>query len=140
MLAKQLMQKDVITVLPSSTVFEAAVMMKEHHIGTVLIVEEDRRLRGILTDRDIVMTIAADSRDPKTTAVRDIMTADPVTVNSDADVDSALRVMNREHVRRLPVTEQGRLVGLLSTADVAAEIKDEFDQFLGLEETFAKHA
>ncbi len=140
MLARQLMQKDVITVLPSSTVHDAAVQMKEHHIGSVLIVEEDRKLRGILTDRDIVMTIAADSKDAKSTQVRDVMTADPVTINADADVDSALRVMNREHVRRLPVTENGRLVGLLSSADLAAEIREEFDQFIGLEETFVRHA
>ncbi len=140
MVARQLMQKDVVTVPPSSTVHDAAVQMKEHHIGSVLIVEEDRKLRGILTDRDIVMTIAADSKDARSTCVRDVMTADPVTINADADVDSALRVMNREHVRRLPVTENGRLVGLLSSADLAAEIREEFDQFIGLEETFVRHA
>jgi CBS domain-containing protein len=67
------------------------------------------------------------------------MTADPITINSDADVDSALRIMNKANIRRLPVTENGKLVGLLSTADLATEIKDEFTQFIGLEEAFAKH-
>ncbi len=139
MLARQLMQKDLVTLLPSSTVFDAAVKMKEHHVGSVLVVEEGWKLKGILTDRDVALTIAADSKDPKRICVCDIMTADPITINSDADVDSALRVMNRAHIRRLPVTENGRLVGLLSSADLAAEMKDELSQFIGLEETFARH-
>jgi CBS domain-containing protein len=139
MLVRQKMHKELVTVLPSSSVHEAALKMKEHGVGTVLVVEEGWKLRGILTDRDIAMTVAADSKDPKTTYTCDIMTIDPITINSDADIDSALRIMNRANIRRLPVTENGKLVGLLSSADVAAEIKEEFDQFIGLEEAFAKH-
>jgi CBS domain-containing protein len=133
------MHKELVTILPSSSVHEAALKMKEHGVGTVLVVEEGWKLRGILTDRDIAMTVAGDSKDPKTTYAGDIMTIDPITINADADVDSALRIMNRANIRRLPVTENGKLVGLLSSADVAAEIKEEFDQFIGLEEAFAKH-
>ena len=139
MLARQIMQKDLVTILPASTVFDAAVKMKKYNVGSVLVVEEGWKLKGILTDRDIVLTIAADSKDPKETCVSDIMIPDPITITSDADVDSALRVMNRAHVHRLPVTENGKLVGLLSSADLAAEMKEEFNQFIGLEETFAKH-
>jgi len=139
MLARQLMQKDLITILPSSTMFDAAVKMKEHHVGSVLVVEEGWKLKGILTDRDIAMTVAADTKDPRTISVSDVMTADPVTINSDADVETALRVMNRAHIHRLPVTESGKLVGLLSSADLAAEMKGQFDQYIGLEEIFAKH-
>jgi len=139
MLARQLMQKDLITILPSATMFDAAVKMKEYHVGSVLVVEEGWKLKGILTDRDIAMTIAEDSKDPRTISVRDVMTADPITINSDADVETALRVMNRAHIHRLPVTESGKLVGLLSSADLAAEMKEEFSQFIGLEEAFVKH-
>ncbi len=139
MLARQIMQKDLVTLLPSSTIFEAAVKMKEYHVGSILIVEEGWKLKGILTDRDIVMTIAADLKDPKTTCVSDVMTADPITINSNEDVDSALRVMNRANIHRLPVTENGKLVGLLSSGDLAVELKEEFSQFIGLGETFAKH-
>lgn len=141
MLTKQLMQRNLVVVLPSSTMFDAAVKMKEHHVGSVLVVEEGWKLKGILTDRDIAMMIAADSKglktkDPRTINVCDVMTADPVAVRSDADIVSALTVMNRAHVRRLPVTENGKLVGLLSSADLAAELKDEFSQFIGLEEVY----
>ncbi len=139
MLTKQLMQKDLVTILPTSTVFDAAVKMKEYHVGSVLVVEEGWKLKGILTDRDIAMTIAADSKDPKTINVRDVMTENPITINPNEDIEAALKLMNRAHVRRLPVTENGKLVGLLSSADLAAEIKDEFSQFVGLEEVFAKH-
>ena len=139
MLTKQLMQKDLVTILPTSTVFDAAVKMKEYHVGSVLVVEEGWKLKGILTDRDIAMTIAADSKDPKTINVRDVMTKTPITINPNEDIEAALKLMNRAHVRRLPVTENGKLVGLLSSADLAAEIKDEFSQFVGLEEVFAKH-
>ncbi len=140
MLARQIMQKDLVTILPSSTVFDAAVKMKEYHVGSVLIVEEGWKLKGILTDRDIAMAIAAELKDPKTTLVRDVMTVDPITINSNEDVDSALRLMNRGNIHRLPVIENGKLVGLLSSGDLAVEMKEEFNQFIGLGETFAKHA
>ncbi len=139
MIVRQLMQKELITCLPSATVHDAAAKMKEHSVGSVLIVEDGWKLKGILTDRDITLSVAADSKDPWTTFVYDVMTPDPITVNSQADVDSALRIMNKANIRRLPVIEDGKLVGLLSSADLAAEIKEEFTQFIGLEEAFAKH-
>ncbi|HAM50714.1 MAG TPA: CBS domain-containing protein [Nitrospiraceae bacterium] len=119
------MHRELVTILPSSSVHEAALKMKEQGVGSVLVVEEGWKLRGILTDRDISMTLAADSKDPKTTYAGDIMTIDPITINADADIDSALRIMNRANIRRSPVTENGKLVGLLSSTDVAAEIKEE---------------
>lgn len=139
MVVKQIMQKDLVTVLPSSTLFEAALKMKEHCIGSVLVCEEGGKLKGIITDRDIALAVAADSKDPKSTFAYEIMTADPIAVNADADVDSALRIMNRAKIRKLPVMESGKVVGLLSSADLASEIRHEVDQFISLEETFARH-
>jgi CBS domain-containing protein len=139
MIVRQLMHKELVTVSPSATIHDVASKMKEFNVGSVLIVEEGWKLKGILTDRDITLTVAADSKDPRTTYAYDVMTADPITINSDADADSALRIMNKANIRRLPVMENGKLVGLLSSADLAAEIKEEFTQFIGLEEAFAKH-
>lgn len=138
MVVRQKMQKELVTVLPSSSVHEAALKMKEYGVGSVLVVEEGWQLRGILTDRDIAIKVAADFKDPQTTYVADIMT-DPITVDAAADIDSALRIMDGANIRRLPVTENGKVVGLLSSADVASEIREEFLQFIGLEEAFAKH-
>jgi CBS domain-containing protein len=140
MFVRNLMQKELVTVTPSATIHDAAAKMKEHNVGSVLIVEEGWKLKGILTDRDIALFVAADSKDPRTTYAYDAMTADPITVKSDADIDSALRIMNKANIRRLPVLDDGKLVGLLSSADLAAEIKEELSQFIGLEEAFAKHA
>lgn len=136
----KLMQKNLVTCSPSATVKDAASMMKEQHVGTVLVVEDGGKLRGIVTDRDIALTIGADSKDPKTTYASDVMSSDPVTIESNADVESALQIMSKENIRRLPVMQNGKLVGLLSSADVAVEIKQEFDQFISLEESFSKHA
>lgn len=138
MIVKQLMQKDVITCSPSETIHQAAVKMKKYDIGSVLIVEDGSKLKGILTDRDIALNIGADSKNPETTAVSAIMTQNPVSINFNADVDDALKAMNKANVRRLPVVEDGNLVGLLSSADLAVEIKEELDQFIGLEGALAK--
>lgn len=139
MIVRQFMQKELVTVLPKSSIHEAALKMKEHHVGSVLIVDESGKIKGIVTDRDVALSVAADSRDPQTTCACDIMIQDPITIGSDADLDSALRIMRRANIRRLPVTEDGKLVGLLSSADVATGIKEEFNEFIGLEEAFAKH-
>jgi CBS domain-containing protein len=139
MLARQMMHKDLVTVRLTATVHETALKMKDLGVGSVLVVEDGWKLRGIVTDRDIALTVAADIKDPRITFSSDIMTKDPITIDASADMNSALRIMKRAAVRRLPVTEDGKLVGLLSTADVAAEMKEEFDQFIGIEEAYAKH-
>ena len=138
MLVRQCMQKNVITCLPSATIQEVARKMAEQHIGSVLLVDEAGKLKGILTDRDIALAVAADCRDPQATCAADIMTQDPLFTEIDADLDSALRLMNRAHTRRLPVTDRGRLVGIISSSDVAGAMKEQFDQFLGLEETYVR--
>jgi CBS domain-containing protein len=134
----QLMQTDLITCTPSTTVHDVAAKMKKDNVGSVLIIEDGGMLKGIVTDRDIALTVAADSKDASTTRISEVMTPNPRTINSDADVDSALKIMSRENVRRLPVTRDGHVVGLLSSADVAAEIKEEIDELIGLEQAFSK--
>ncbi len=138
-MVRQLMQKELVTILPASSVHDAAMKMKEHNIGSVLITDEGWKLKGILTDRDIAMAVAADSKDPKATCVCDIMSQDPITINADAGFDSAMRIMHKAKIRRLPVTENGKLVGLVSSDDVAAAFKEEFDEFIGLEMAYARH-
>ncbi|OGW35674.1 MAG: hypothetical protein A2010_06680 [Nitrospirae bacterium GWD2_57_9] len=138
MIVKQLMQKELVTCNPSDSVHDAAAKMKDYGVGAVLIVDEGMNLRGILTDRDIALSVVGDSKDPRTAIVSDIMTPNPTSISSDIDIESALKTMSSENVRRLPVTQDGRVIGLLSTSDLATEIKEEFDQFLSLEQAFAK--
>lgn len=139
MKVKRLMHRELVTVPMTATVRDAAVKMKEEKVGSVLVVDENGKLEGIVTDRDIAIAVAAEALNPETACAYDIMTSDPIAIQADIDIDSALRIMNRANVRRLPVCEQGKLVGLLSSADVATEIKDELNQFMGLEEAFVRH-
>jgi len=138
MIVKQRMQKKVISVLPTSSIQDAALQMKKKKVGTVLVMENGNKLNGILTDRDIAMAVA-DNKDPIHTTISKIMKKKPITIKSDADIMSALRIMSTGNIRRLPVCEKGKIVGLLSSADLAAEIREELDQFMSLEEALAKH-
>jgi CBS domain-containing protein len=139
MKVSKIMQKELFTILPTTTIHDAAIKMREQRIGSIIVMEEGGKLKGMVTDRDIALAVAADNKDPNKEFASKVMTEDPVWIKSDDDVDAALRIMNSRHVRRLPVCDNDRVVGFLSTADVATEIKEELNQFIGLEETFARH-
>jgi CBS domain-containing protein len=120
---RDVMTPTVQTVSPSQSLAEAAEVMKGEDVGSVPIVEEGR-LAGILTDRDIVMRAVAERRDPQAVKVDEVASRELVTVEPEQDLDEALALMARHQVRRLPVVEQGRLVGMLAQADVALEAKE----------------
>ena len=97
---------------------EAAKLMKNADAGMIPVLENGNLL-GTITDRDIVIRLVAEGKDPQVTPVREIASTDPVTVEPDRDLDEALQLMAKHQVRRLPVVESGRLVGVLAQADVA---------------------
>jgi CBS domain-containing protein len=107
---------------PSLSLAEAAQLMKSEDIGSLPIVQEGQ-LVAVLTDRDIVVRAVAESADLSATKVGDIASRKPVTIEPDEDLDEALAQMARAQVRRLPVVEAGRLVGVLAQADIAQEAK-----------------
>jgi CBS domain-containing protein len=94
--------------------------MRDDGIGAVL-VADDGQLKGLVTDRDIVVRAVADGRDPGTTPVAEACSPELVTVAPDDDADTAVRRMREHGVRRIPVVEDGRAVGLLSLGDMAIE-------------------
>ncbi len=108
------------TVRAESPALEAAKLMKDADAGMIPVVE-DGRLLGTITDRDIVLRIVAEGKDPQATTVREIASTDLVTVDPEQDVGEAMRLMARHQVRRLPVVENDRLVGVVAQADVARE-------------------
>jgi CBS domain-containing protein len=113
------------SVEPSTTVVEAARLMRSEDVGSLPVVE-GHRLVGIVTDRDIVLRVVAEGKDPQSTTVSEIVSGDLVTVEPDQDLDEALRLMARHQVRRLPVVDDGdRLVGIVAQADVAQEADEE---------------
>jgi CBS domain-containing protein len=102
----------------STSVVEAAQLMREGHIGS-LPITADEQLVGMITDRDIAMRVVAEAADHTNTSVGDVSSRDLVTVEADEDLDDALQLMARHQVRRLPVVENGRLVGIVAQADIA---------------------
>jgi CBS domain-containing protein len=102
----------------SASVVDAARLMREEHIGS-LPITDDEKLVGMITDRDIATRVVAEAADPKTTSVGDVYSQDLISVEPDNELDEALQLMARHQVRRLPVVENGRLVGIVAQADIA---------------------
>jgi CBS domain-containing protein len=115
---KEVMTSQVKTCEPDTTVIEAAKVMAKEDVGPVPIVEQGR-LTGIVTDRDIVVRVVAEGRDPSSTTVGEIASRDLVTVSPDDDLDAALKQLAQNQVRRIPVVEGDRLVGIVAQADIA---------------------
>jgi CBS domain-containing protein len=107
----------------SQPIVEAARLMRDEDVGSLPVVD-DGRLMGMITDRDIAVRVVAEGRTPEATTVGEAFTRDPVTVEPDHDLDEALLLMARHQVRRLPVVEGERLVGILAQADVALAEKE----------------
>jgi CBS domain-containing protein len=120
---REVMTPKVQSVSGDKPLVEAARMMKAQDVGSLPVVEGGR-LVGTLTDRDIVLRAVAEGADMKAVQVSDIASHKPVTVSPDQDLDEALSLMARHRVRRLPVVENGALVGIVSQADVALEAKE----------------
>ena len=116
---KDLMNPSVVTIEPTSSAALAARLISRHNVGALPVCGGDGRLRGMVTDRDIVLRCVAAEEDPAQTLVRDIMTRGCATVSPRDDCRAATRLMAQQQVRRLPVVEEGRLVGMISLADLA---------------------
>ena len=118
MKVKELMTPDPTVVKPEDTIAQSATLMKQEDCGALPVVSGGK-LVGIITDRDIVIRAIAAGKDAKATKVSEVMTAGPVTVSPDASDDDAEKLMAKSQVRRLPVVENGKLVGILVTAQLA---------------------
>ena len=119
MLVKEIMSAAPVSLETEEPVAAAARLMRERNIGAMPVCDASGRLVGMLTDRDIVIRCIASGRRADRTRVSDIMTTGAVVAETHEPLDAALQRMEREQIRRLPVTEDGRLVGMLSLADIA---------------------
>ena len=118
--AREIMTRQVKSVGLDSGLRDVARLMKEEDCGIVPVVDERGRLRGVLTDRDLVLRTLAEGRSPDSMVAREIMTDDVEAVMPDEDIHSLLGLMGRRQVRRVPVVERDdRLVGIISMADIA---------------------
>jgi CBS domain-containing protein len=124
------MTEDPRSIGASASVVDAARLMREGHIGS-LPVTEGERLVGMITDRDITTRVVAESAAPETTSVGEVYSRDLISVEPDHDLEEALELMARHQVRRLPVVENGRLVGVVAQADIALKDNERTGQLVG---------
>ena len=124
--ARDIMTPECTCVGEDDTVLDAAKRLAELDVGSMPICGTDDRLKGMVTDRDIVVKVLAQGKDPSSTRVGDLATQDEVvTIGADDPIDEALRTMTEHKVRRLPVIDDQRCVGILSQADIATNIDEE---------------
>jgi|TARA_B100000959_G_scaffold257869_1_gene292318 CBS domain-containing protein len=117
MTVKEIMHES--TVLESNmSILDASKIMKEKDIGSILIKVNDSDY-GIVTERDILYKVIARELDPKTTPIKDIMTSLIYTIDSNDSIQKASEIFNIHHIRRLPVMEKDKLIGMITTRDVA---------------------
>jgi CBS domain-containing protein len=117
---RDVMTADPVCLPPTATLVEAAQQMSQHGIGDVLVTENDR-LTGMLTDRDIVVRAIAAGRDPSNTPVTDAASKPTATLQPTDKIEDAMRKMREHNVRRLPVLDADRVVGVVSLGDLAAD-------------------
>lgn len=115
----QIMNPSVVTVEPRDTAALAARLISRHNVGLLPVCAADGRLLGVVTDRDIVLRCVAARADPEETPVSDIMSQGCVWVDAQEDCRAAARLMAVHQIRRLPVQQGGKLVGMLSLGDLA---------------------
>ena len=120
--ARDLMTLDPKCVKEDQTLAEAARMMRDLDVGALPICGNDDRLKGMLTDRDIVVKCIAEGGDPATATAGSLAEGKPLTIGVDVDIREALEIMQDQQVRRLPVIDDHRLVGIISQADIAREL------------------
>ncbi|MEM2906106.1 MAG: CBS domain-containing protein [Candidatus Bathyarchaeia archaeon] len=119
-LVKHVMTSPVVTVTGKEAVTKVAEIMDAHRIGSVVVIDEKERPQGIITERDIVTRVIAKKLNPKTVKAEQAMSKPLVTVDPEATVREAARLMNKRNVKRLAVMYKGRLVGILSSKDILA--------------------
>jgi acyl dehydratase len=112
------MQTPARTITPGSPIVEAATRLRDGGIGSLVAVDGDGRPVGIITESDIVAVTAAEG-DTRALTVDDVMTTDPVTIGPDADVEAAVELLRSNGIKKLPVVEDGELVGIVTTTDIA---------------------
>lgn len=125
MICSEIMTTNPECCVPTDPVMKAAQLMKSEDVGPIPIVKnkDDKKLAGIITDRDLAIKVVAEARDPKTTPVEQVMTEDVVTCEAYDDLQKALRLMQDYQIRRIPVVDKSdHLLGIIAQADVATRL------------------
>lgn len=127
MKVKDIMNPKPVTVGKEETVAAAARRLAGQNLGALPVCGENGRLCGMVTDRDLVIRCVAAGRNPEQTRVSEVMTGRVISIHPDTDASVAAHLMGREQVRRLPVTDNGRLCGMLGLSDLAVQEENVMD-------------
>ena len=119
MKVKDCMNDNVIWLTPDASISECVNVMNQHHIGSVPICNQSQNVVGLVTDRDILLRAIVTNKDINNTKVSDIMTTGVFCCEANTDIERATTVMSENQVRRLPVTEQNKIVGMLTLTDLS---------------------
>ncbi|MEM3640836.1 MAG: CBS domain-containing protein [Candidatus Bathyarchaeia archaeon] len=122
-LVRDAMSKDVKVVRPDSSVREVVATMNKFDIGSIVVVQGDRPV-GIITERDILRRIVEPCLAPETLTARQVMTSPAVTINENTSIDEAAKLMAKKGVKRLLVTDNEKLVGILTFTDIVTKVPD----------------
>ncbi|RLF29589.1 MAG: CBS domain-containing protein [Thermoplasmata archaeon] len=117
-LVKEAMKANPVIVKPDMTVLEAARLMRKQKIGNVIVVEKKQPI-GILTESDILKKIVAENKNPDDVQVKDVMSTPIIVVDPYKTVEEAMKIMDRSNIRRLPVIENGKLIGIITQKDIS---------------------
>jgi CBS domain-containing protein len=123
---KEIMTDQIACVQPQTSVVETAQLMQKHDVGAIPVCEGEKVL-GIVTDRDIVVRNVAHGKDPSLTPVRDIMTTSVKSITPEMSLSQAASMMAEQQIRRLPVVENDRLVGMVSLGDLATKANTDME-------------
>ena len=124
MLVKEVMSNGVRTASPEDSVKQAACLMNESMIGCLIVISGTGNIEGIVTERDILRNVVAEGRDSNSVNVGEIMTRNLVVITPDVSLEDAADVMTKNKIKKLPVVEDGRLVGIVTATDLVTFEKD----------------
>ena len=122
---KEILNRNVITISPTASVSEASYLMMREEIGSLVVVDDQRFPVGIITDRDLVISVIAEGKNSDEIIVEQVMAKDLVYVEEDTDIMDILSTLSEYSVRRMPVTKDGRLTGIISVDDLIVVIATE---------------
>jgi len=129
MLVKEIMTKNIVTIDKEQSVLEAANLYKKHKVGC-LIIKENKKCIGIITERDIIERTICKKMPPETTKVKDIMSKDVITIHLLEGIDKASKIMLINNIKKLPVTKNGQIVGIITVTDVSRARPDLSKRFM----------
>ena len=125
MKCKDIMTQNPVCLKTTDSVQRAAMQMKNERICSVLVCEDENKLVGIVTDRDIVLKVVADGNDATILRIENVMSRDPVSCNPEDDVQKAIDLMERKQIRRIPIVDaEQNFLGIISQGDIATRNGD----------------